>query len=799
MKTLKFTVVSAGFVALTAFLSMAFAQNVGIGIPVPQEKLDVAGSLRVDGRVSMIPQVVAAADAISADANRSTIIVQTTTGVQANAITLTGTPVPGQVLYITNLDDNSATFSSISIPANETRGFLYRATPTAGWTAIADNLGDHTATAPLNMANHPINNASAVGIGTAAPSGVLDVVSEIPLISQLASPTTLIGSFSGQTFTAPANVSTLTAVAFELKTSVGGGSVKIQLFAGETLSLSSPLGETNTISLSYTGTTVWETFTFTSPIALTPGQLYTLRLIKTGSVAGSLTSAPNPYSGGQSIKGSPAVFLSDDAVFILYGPGSVFQVAQDGSVQTTGGLQIKGDFIVKDGALRMENTADSKRYELNYDASNDYFYIDEYGAARRLIIKNGGNVGIGTENPQYKLEVADTRATNFVANFQNNGDNGKGINITINDNTNNISNGGFKDESGWDDTWYNSETGYLIPQPSSGDPTLLPAPAGSHFITPAQQSAVEARILAAEQAGNFTFQDNEPDINASRYYYGVDADNEFIRFTGADGATTIVAGSVQGFSYQDYAETYAMDPCEALEFVASFIDLDPAAIFQTLLAASCESAQDVQFGVTYASGGGDYAEYLERENHAETMTRGEIVGVKSGKISRNLDGAEKLMVISSRPIVLGNMPQEGREAFYEKVAFLGQAEIRIRGAVQAGDYILPSGKNDGYGVPVSPANMQPADYARVVGRAWASNPLDGPKFINCIVGLQNNEWAQVLQTLQNQVAELKQANAALQQNAQTMQQQQDDFRAEMRAEMQSLRKEMLQTTSYSAE
>lgn len=61
---------------------------------------------------------------------------------------------------------------------------------------------------------------------------------------------------------------------------------------------------------------------------------------------------------------------------------------------------------VLDGGVRLSNTPDNKKWELNYDAVGDYFYIDEYGAARRLAIRNGGNVGIGTTSPASPLTVA---------------------------------------------------------------------------------------------------------------------------------------------------------------------------------------------------------------------------------------------------------------------------------------------------------------------------------------------------------------------------------------------------------
>jgi hypothetical protein len=55
------------------------------------------------------------------------------------------------------------------------------------------------------------------------------------------------------------------------------------------------------------------------------------------------------------------------------------------------------------GALGFSSV--SKRWEMSYDSTNGYFYIDEYGSGRRLYIKNGGNVGINTSNPQATLDV----------------------------------------------------------------------------------------------------------------------------------------------------------------------------------------------------------------------------------------------------------------------------------------------------------------------------------------------------------------------------------------------------------
>ena len=59
---------------------------------------------------------------------------------------------------------------------------------------------------------------------------------------------------------------------------------------------------------------------------------------------------------------------------------------------------------VADGSLAVYNTTDSKYWTLNYSSSNQGFNINENGSSR-LVLKNGGNIGIGTSNPLQKLHV----------------------------------------------------------------------------------------------------------------------------------------------------------------------------------------------------------------------------------------------------------------------------------------------------------------------------------------------------------------------------------------------------------
>jgi hypothetical protein len=159
-------------------------------------------------------------------------------------------------------------------------------------------------------------------------------------------------------------------------------------------------------------------------------------------------------------------------------------------------------------------------------------------------------------------------------------------------------------------------------------------------------------------------------------------------------------------------------------------------------------------GVSYASGAGDYAEYLRRLDPNETMVYGEIVGLSGGKISKNTEDAQRMMVISYKPAVLGALPQEHEEQYFEKVAFMGQVPVRVMGKVNIGDYIVPSGNNDGLGRAVSPEKLTAKDIKNIVGVAWdSSDESFSYKLINTAVGLNTNDNNPIIIKLEEQVTQ----------------------------------------------
>lgn len=141
-------------------------------------------------------------------------------------------------------------------------------------------------------------------------------------------------------------------------------------------------------------------------------------------------------------------------------------------------------------------------------------------------------------------------------------------------------------------------------------------------------------------------------------------------------------------------------------------------------------------GTTYQSGSADYAEWLEKSNRGADYAPGTVVGVRNGKISLATEGAEKILVVSTAPVVLGNMPQ-GSPRNYEKCAFMGQVPVKVHGKVQSGDYLLASGLHDGSAVAVSPLRMVVSDMDRLIGVAWEDGTHPYQNMVNCALGMPN--------------------------------------------------------------
>lgn len=237
-----------------------------------------------------------------------------------------------------------------------------------------------------------------------------------------------------------------------------------------------------------------------------------------------------------------------------------------------------------------------------------------------------------------------------------------------------------------------------------------------------------------------------------------DGDNNYVSFWDDDGMAGRIEGQTAGelaaeplsiatdafFAALVVAEGFAVtafleplpipkEPADIIRIAADLAELTFSITWDLL-----------HFGITYESGSGDYAEWLEKDNLNEIVSAGDIVAVNGGKISKNTFNAQKLMAISTSPIVLGNMQQKGSENNFEKVAFMGQIPVKVTGPVNTGDFIIPSGLNDGTGIAVAPELMTIEELDKIVGRAWSESTVQSVKMVNILVGINATDIAQII-------------------------------------------------------
>jgi len=140
-------------------------------------------------------------------------------------------------------------------------------------------------------------------------------------------------------------------------------------------------------------------------------------------------------------------------------------------------------------------------------------------------------------------------------------------------------------------------------------------------------------------------------------------------------------------------------------------------------------------GIVFASGGADFAEWLPKRDPEESIEPGDVVGWHADGISLDTRGAIRVMAVSTRPIIAGNAPPEDDQDQWARVGFIGQVPVRVRGSVEAGDWIVASGAGDGAGIAVPPSSIEPDHVRRIIGQALETAIADQEHRIDVAVGL----------------------------------------------------------------
>lgn len=226
--------------------------------------------------------------------------------------------------------------------------------------------------------------------------------------------------------------------------------------------------------------------------------------------------------------------------------------------------------------------------------------------------------------------------------------------------------------------------------------------------------------------------------------------NEFIRFSDKN---DVRMGSIKAASLKDFSDNY-LNPVFLYRLYGAITSstVDKVHALYHFKSEIFKVMKDYYYlGVEYTSGNGDYAEWLPRIDKAELISQGDIVGVFGGKITKNLAGAEQVMVVSHNPIILGNVPPEGKGKDGNDIAFMGQVPVKIVGPVISGDYIIGQSNTPGYGIAKHPNKMTIEDFRNAVGRSWVTDESDLPKMVNTVVGVHNNNFLNIIKELKQNI------------------------------------------------
>jgi len=161
-------------------------------------------------------------------------------------------------------------------------------------------------------------------------------------------------------------------------------------------------------------------------------------------------------------------------------------------------------------------------------------------------------------------------------------------------------------------------------------------------------------------------------------------------------------------------------------------------------------------GVSYSTGSADYAEYLEPLNPEEYISEGDVVGIIGGKVTLDLTHASQILVVSTSPALLGNLPEDGDVSNHKKIAFMGQVPVKVFGKVAIGDYLIPSGNNDGIAIAVSKKNIAVNQYDKIIGIAWSAS-TEGLLIsrVNVSMGLNSNDLASIVSQQQSEINKMR--------------------------------------------
>jgi hypothetical protein len=127
----------------------------------------------------------------------------------------------------------------------------------------------------------------------------------------------------------------------------------------------------------------------------------------------------------------------------------------------------------------------------------------------------------------------------------------------------------------------------------------------------------------------------------------------------------------------------------------------------------------------------------------------QLVSFHDGVISLKTAGAPMLAVITDdsfhrkESLIQKKQRVRNKKNVVEHripAVLLGKTTVLVRGRVHFGDFLIPSGKDDGMALAISPRSWNTGNKDQpVLGIAWSSHPFEGIHLVEACIGPWNQE------------------------------------------------------------
>ena len=480
---------------------------------------------------------------------------------------------------------------------------------------------------------------------------------------------------------------------------------------------------------------------------------------------------------------------SDGSVGIRTGtPGNLHPDADDLVIRNVSGdpgLTLLGD-TGSDGSIHFAdgnaNVSETRAGFIRYAHSNNRLHLGTNDAVR-VTVDSQGDLGIGTEAPNARLDIRATgnsRALKVNPQHIRAEDGGAPAELGLQPNGGTLlvhgnttpstrvaitSSGrvGIGTETPNAELEIDAVSPALRLDITGGGPNarLDFTEAGATRSTIEYQAASGRTVLSSQGNGVLSLFQNRMGVNLSG---GTPSVPLHVRGTSAGSAAqtenhVALIENTSGNNADVLALRVAGSAADTSNNFVTFFDQTGAIGRIERSATATADPSDAGSFLRLVSGGADFAERLPRAADVDAIGPGRVVGVTSGTVSLDTSGAEALLITTDRAVVVGNARLPDTAEGEETVAMVGQVRVALDGAARPGDFILPSGRNDGRARAVSVDALTPHCAAQIVGRCWEHSA--GPTAL-VAVGVQGADAAAAMTaTLAAQDARLTRLEAAL--------------------------------------